>query len=153
MLHGDGKHTRRYLFASDAADAFDTILHKGVIGQTYNVGSTDEISNIELCRLLLAEFGHNPKDFDNFVKHTVDRPFNDRRYAVDATKLKELGWAQKTTFADGLRMTVGWYRRFGEAWWGNIDKVLVPFPVVKDSELVEHESSGGKIGKKFKMSG
>ena len=145
MLHGDGKHTRRYLFAGDAADAFDTILHKGVIGQIYNVGSTDEISNIDLCKLLLSEFGRDPEDFDSWVKHTVDRPFNDRRYAVDATKLKNLGWKQKTTFAEGLKTTVEWYKRFGEAWWGNIDKVLVPFPVVKDSELVEHETSTGKV--------
>ncbi|KAL7268467.1 hypothetical protein RUND412_008907 [Rhizina undulata] len=146
LLHGDGKHTRRYLFAGDAADAFDTILHKGVIGQIYNVGSYDEISNLELCALLLKSFGHDPtKHFEDFVEHTVDRPFNDRRYAVDATKLKKLGWTQKTSFADGLKVTVDWYRQFGEQWWGNIDKVLVPFPVVKDSEIVGEgeESSNG----------
>lgn len=145
LLHGDGKHTRRYLFAGDAADAFDTILHKGLIGQIYNVGSTDEISNLELCSLLLKEFGHDPAvDFDSFVKHTIDRPFNDRRYAVDATKLKGLGWVQKTTFAEGLKATVDWYRKFGSEWWGNIDLVLVPFPVVKDSEVVDAGNSGSK---------
>jgi len=145
LLHGDGKHTRRYLFAGDAADAFDTILHKGLIGQIYNVGSTDEISNLELCALLLKQFGHDPAvDFDSFVQHTIDRPFNDRRYAVDATKLKGLGWVQKTTFAEGLKTTVDWYRKFGGDWWGNIDLVLVPFPVVKDSEVVDAGSSGPK---------
>src|SRR5205823_350335 len=95
LLHGDGKHTRRYLFAGDAADAFDTILHKGAVGQIYNVGSADEISNLTLCAELLKQFGvEDPAQFESFVKHTQDRPFNDRRYAVDATKLKALGWTQ-----------------------------------------------------------
>jgi dTDP-glucose 4,6-dehydratase len=101
----------------------------------------DEISNLDLCSLLLKEFGHDPAaNFDSFVQHTVDRPFNDRRYAVDATKLRELGWTQKTSFAEGLKITVDWYKEFGDEWWGNIDLVLVPFPVVKDSEVVKGDS-------------
>ncbi|EXK76107.1 dTDP-glucose 4,6-dehydratase [Fusarium oxysporum f. sp. raphani 54005] len=94
VLHGGGSPTRRYLFAGDAADAFDTILHKGEMGQIYNVGSCDEISNITLCLKLLAEIGiddQNTAEFKKWVKYTHDRPFNDHRYAVDATKLKQLG--------------------------------------------------------------
>lgn len=134
MLHGDGSPTRRYLFAGDAADAFDTILHKGTLGHIYNVGSYDEISNMELCVKLLKEM-HIPNeskaDFDKWVKYTHDRPFNDHRYAVDGTKLRNLGWEQKTPFELGLRTTVNWYRQFGETWWGDISNVLSPFPVVK----------------------
>ncbi|KAF3934575.1 ADP-L-glycero-D-manno-heptose-6-epimerase [Dactylellina cionopaga] len=137
LLHGDGKHTRRYLFAGDAADAFDTILHKGIIGQIYNVGSYDEISNIELCQRLIKEFGMPAEKYDDIVHHVIDRPFNDRRYAVDGSKLRKLGWDQKTKFEDGLRTTVQWYRQFGEKWWGDISAVIgVAFPVV-DHELHE----------------
>ncbi|KAF3902217.1 ADP-L-glycero-D-manno-heptose-6-epimerase [Orbilia brochopaga] len=137
LLHGDGKHTRRYLFAGDAADAFDTILHKGSIGQIYNVGSYDEISNITLCKKLIEQFGHAEDKYDEIVEHVRDRPFNDRRYAVDGTKLRQLGWDQKTPFEDGLKLTVDWYRKFGEKWWGDISNVIgVPFPVV-DHKLHE----------------
>src|ERR1700761_1340298 len=81
VLHGDGSPTRRYLFAGDAADAFDTILHKGAIGQIYNVGSYDEISNLSLCSKLLTylDIPHSTQEeLHKWVKHTHDRPFNDR---------------------------------------------------------------------------
>jgi len=139
VLHGDGSPTRRYLFAGDAADAFDTILHKGQIGQVYNVGSYDEVSNLSLCAKLLDQFTiphETPEEFSKWVKYTHDRPFNDHRYAVDGTKLRQLGWDQKTSFAEGLRITVDWYRRFGEHWWGDISKVLSPFPIVTADEKV-----------------
>ncbi|KAI0887214.1 NAD(P)-binding protein [Annulohypoxylon maeteangense] len=139
VLHGDGSPTRRYLYAGDAADAFDTILHKGNLGQVYNVGSHDEISNIELCRMLLTEMDiphKSQEDFNKWVKYTHDRPFNDHRYAIDATKLRRLGWNPKTSFIDGLKITVDWYKRFGEEWWGDISKVLSPFPIVVEAEVV-----------------
>lgn len=141
LLHGDGLHTRRYLFASDAADAFDTILHRGAIGSTYNVGSSDEVSNLQLCKMLLQHFGHDTEaagfSVEDHVRHTVDRPFNDRRYAVDATRLRELGWRQKVSFEDGLKKTVAWYRRFGERWWGDVAEVVgSAFPVVSGGVVV-----------------
>lgn len=135
VLHGDGSPTRRYLFAGDACDALDTILHKGEIGQTYNVGSTDEVSNIQLCHKLLDIMGIDSNDeavFKKWVKYTHDRPFNDHRYAVDATKLRNLGWTQRTAFEDGLRLTVDWYKQFGNKWWGNIEPALSPFPTVNE---------------------
>ncbi|KAK2686498.1 hypothetical protein QWA68_014928 [Fusarium oxysporum] len=131
ILHGDGSSTRRYLFAGDAANAFDTILHKGEIGQIYNIGSSDEISNLQLCHIILAEMGIDVKDtseFQRWVKYTHDRPLNDQRYAVDATKLKMLGWTQKTSFDEGLRRTIDWYKLYGDKWWGDISPVLTPFP-------------------------
>ncbi len=143
MLHGDGSPTRHYLFAGDAADAFDTILHKGEMGQIYNVGSCDEISNLALCGKLLTvmDIPHtDAADFSHWVKYTHDRPFNDHRYAVDGSKLRQLGWEQRTTLDDGLRITVDWYRCFGEKWWGDISKVLSPFPIVIDKDVqADHE--------------
>ncbi|KAL2752733.1 hypothetical protein ACRALDRAFT_1065792 [Sodiomyces alcalophilus JCM 7366] len=139
VLHGDGSHTRRYLFAGDAADAFDTILHKGQLGQIYNVGSYDEISNLELCSLLLKQLNiphETPEDFTKWVKYTHDRPFNDHRYAVDGTKLRQLGWDQRTSFEEGLKITVDWYTKFGEEWWGDITQVLTPFPIVTSLEII-----------------
>lgn len=147
VLHGDGSPTRRYLFAGDAADAFDTILHKGTLGHIYNVGSYDEISNMDLCVRLLKEMGlpnDGKADFDKWVKYTHDRPFNDHRYAVDGTKLRKLGWDQKTPFEAGLKITVNWYRQFGEKWWGDIGNVLSPFPIVKregDVSRVEKDTN------------
>eukprot|EP00158_Paraphelidium_tribonemae_P001595 Partr_v1_DN24582_c0_g1_i1_m19840 putative Polysaccharide biosynthesis protein len=131
-LHGDGSPTRRYLFAGDAADAFDTIFHRGSIGHIYNIGSRDEIANKDLCHLLLAEFGIARADFAKWTEFTPDRPFNDMRYAVDCSKLSALGWTQKTPFADGLKLTVDWYRKFGEAWWGDISHCLTAFPVADE---------------------
>ncbi len=142
VLHGDGSPTRRYLFAGDAADAFDTILHRGELGQIYNVGSYDEISNLDLCGRLLDVMGIPHGDaavLTRWVKYTHDRPFNDHRYAVDGTKLRQLGWEQKTSFADGLRTTVDWYRNFGEQWWGDISKVLSPFPIVVDKDVLSDQ--------------
>lgn len=142
ILHGDGTPTRRYLYAGDAADAFDTILHKGAMGHIYNVGSYDEISNLTLCSKLLTylDIPHKTQEqLHRWVKHTRDRPFNDHRYAVDGTKLRQLGWDQKTSFAEGLAITVDWYQKYGEKWWGDITQVLTPFPTVAGTRLVANE--------------
>ncbi|KIE00314.1 dTDP-D-glucose 4,6-dehydratase, partial [Metarhizium majus ARSEF 297] len=139
VLHGDGSPTRRYLYAGDAADAFDTILHKGHIGHIYNVGSSDEISNLDLCSKLLDTMGidHSTSEqFRKWIKYTHDRPFNDRRYAVDGTKLRMLGWSQNTSLEKGLKTTVDWYLKYGESWWGDISHVLTPFPMVSEGEIV-----------------
>jgi dTDP-D-glucose 4,6-dehydratase len=142
VLHGDGTPTRRYLFAGDAADAFDTILHKGSMDQIYNVGSYDEISNLTLCSKLLTYLNiphGTQEELHKWVKHTHDRPFNDHRYAVDGTKLRQLGWEQKTSFSKGMSITVDWYKNFGEKWWGDITKVLTPFPTVAGTEVIASE--------------
>ncbi|POR31346.1 Trifunctional UDP-glucose 4,6-dehydratase/UDP-4-keto-6-deoxy-D-glucose 3,5-epimerase/UDP-4-keto-L-rhamnose-reductase RHM3 [Tolypocladium paradoxum] len=147
VLHGDGSPTRRYLYAGDAADAFDTILHKGHVGHIYNVGSSDEISNLELSGKILDAMGietDSPERFRKWIKYTNDRPFNDRRYAVDGTKLRKLGWDQKTSLEEGLQATVHWYRRFGELWWGDISHVLTPFPIVSEGEVMPDDDHSVK---------
>jgi dTDP-D-glucose 4,6-dehydratase len=90
LLHGDGSPTRRYLYAGDIADALDTILHKGHIGQIYNIASKDEISNSDICSRLLNIFGisHNSSaELLEWVEHTEDRPFNDQRGVATQDKL------------------------------------------------------------------
>lgn len=138
LVHGDGSPTRRYLYAGDIVDALDTIFHKGVIGQIYNIASRDEVSNTDICHKLLSIFGlpHQTQgELEKWVQHTEDRPFNDQRYATDRSKLAALGWQPNTSFEDGLRVTVEWYRRFGEVWWGDISRVLTSFPVVEGTEI------------------
>jgi dTDP-D-glucose 4,6-dehydratase len=154
LLHGDGSPTRRYLYAGDIVDALDTIFHKGAIGQIYNIASKDEVSNTEICHKLLDMFGlphRTAAEMEKWVQYTTDRPFNDQRYATDGSKLAALGWQPKTAFNEGLRKTVDWYRRFGEVWWGDISRVLTPFPVVEGTEIwtqEEHDdlsSSDGEL--------
>ena len=139
FIHGDGSHTRRYLFAGDAVSAFDTILHKGEIGQIYNVDSRDEISNLDLARRLLAMFGI--EETQAWIQYTRDRPFNDRRYAVDGSKLRKLGWNQRVSFADGLAVSVDWYCKFSD-WWGPIENTLLSaFPVVQSGHVIDPDES------------
>ena len=134
FIHGDGKHTRRFLYAGDAADAFDTILHKGELGQIYNVDSRDELSNLDVAKRLLALFGL--AETESWIKYTRDRQFNDRRYAVDGTKLRKLEWTQKISLEEGLVATLNWYHKFS-GWWGHIDNTLLsPFPMVQGDHVV-----------------
>lgn len=152
LLHGDGSPTRRYLYAGDIVDALDTILHKGVVGQIYNIASQDEVSNIDICHKLLGLFGilQTSKDgLERWVQQTEDRPFNDQRYATDGSKLAALGWRPSMSFAEGLQITVDWYRRFGEVWWGDISRVLTPFPVIDGNEIwtkEEHDDLSSSDG-------
>ena len=134
-LQGDGSHSRKYIYAGDVADAFDTVLHKGELGQIYNVDSKDEITNLELCSRLLKIFGlpHSAKEMleHGIVRYGQDRPFNDQRYAVNGAKLRKLGWEPKTDFEHGLKLTVDWYRKYGEQWWDDITPALRPLPFME----------------------
>ena len=142
MLHGDGSNRRRYLFAADAADAFDTILHKGIPGQVYNVDSVDEATNIEIAHRLLRQFGIPEEETACWMSYTVDRPFNDSRYAVNAEKLRGLGWRQKVRLDEGLPLTVEWYRRFGRDWWKGTEGLFESaFPEVGGEGVVGHGGS------------
>ena len=107
----------------------------------YNVGSRDEVSNVELARRMLGIFGlgsqrreeergKEREEENGWIVHVRDRPFNDRRYAIDARKLMALGWVQRVGLDEGLRVTVEWYRRFGQGWWGDVEGVLTAFPEV-----------------------
>ncbi|KAI8952525.1 hypothetical protein F4801DRAFT_541151 [Xylaria longipes] len=133
LLYGNGSYTRRYLYAGDAAEAFNTILHKGEVGQTYNIGSYDEVSHIEIVEKIVREIDttgrHHHRsaadvDLAQWIYSTPNRPFMDQRYGVDFSKLRMLGWFPKTSFEDGLYRTVERYRKFGEDWWGDISANL-----------------------------
>ena len=113
-LHGDGSNIRTYIYVEDFSTALDTIFNKGKIGEIYNIGTSDEKSNLEVTRLLLNKLG---KD-ESYIELAEDRPFNDKRYSIDIAKIKSLGWEQQYPFEDALNETIKWYKENKE-WWKN----------------------------------
>jgi len=107
-IHGDGSNQRAFMYVDDVINAYDLILHKGVIGEIYNFQSSMEISNLELSALVIKACGKgdDPNQWREFVS---DRAFNDKRYHVDGSKLFDLGWKEDVTFEVGLKRTVDWY--------------------------------------------
>ena len=126
-VYGTGENIRDWLYVEDHCDAIYTILQKGTIGETYNVGGNNEIKNIqiveEICDVLNdihpAGSGKSYHELITFVK---DRPGHDFRYAIDASKLKkEIGWEPKESFNTGIQKTIEWYLK-NEEWWKTIQE-------------------------------
>ncbi|HSF07440.1 MAG TPA: dTDP-glucose 4,6-dehydratase [Methylomirabilota bacterium] len=111
-LYGDGRNVRDWLYVLDNCEAIDLVLRQGAAGEIYNVGAGHELENIALTREILRLTGKPP----TLVKPVTDRPGHDRRYSLDATKVRQLGWTPRHRFLDGLTATVGWYRGH-EVWW------------------------------------
>lgn len=113
-VYGDGKNIRDWLYVEDHNAAVWTVMARGRIGETYNIGGENEWENIRLLgrliELVAAETGSDPESYRKLVTYVKDRPGHDRRYAIDCSKLKtELGWKQSVDFDEGLRRTVAWY--------------------------------------------
>ena len=119
-VYGDGLYTRDWLYVLDHAKAIDVIAHQGTLGETYNIGGHNEWTNIDLISLLCERmslalsrkrnFKKSTEDIKELITFIKDRPGHDRRYAIDATKLKdELGWVPSVTFEEGLAETIDWY--------------------------------------------
>ena len=116
---------RRYLYGADAADGFDTLLHKGVVGEAYNLNSSFAVTNLEVAVRMLELFGYSPQnDFHQRLMWIADRPFNDHDYRVNGSKLEALGWRQRVPFAEGLSATVSWYQGNMHAWWPDVAKTI-----------------------------
>jgi dTDP-glucose 4,6-dehydratase len=116
-IYGDGLNVRDWLYAEDHGEAIWLVFRKGKAGEAYNVGAGQERANLDVARLVLAELG-KPERLITFVK---DRPGHDRRYSVDSTKVRALGWKPRREFEPALRETVRWYRE-NEAWWAPLLK-------------------------------
>lgn len=107
-VYGDGLNVRDWIHVRDHASALDLLLHKGVAGEVYNIGSDNERNNMEVTKMMLNILG---KD-ENSIEYVTDRPGHDRRYAIDASKIMNLGWEPIYTrekFEQGLKETVDWY--------------------------------------------
>lgn len=111
-LYGDGLNVRDWLYVLDHCEAIDLMLHEGQDGELYNVGGDHELTNLELTEAILEKTG-KPKSLIHFVE---DRPGHDRRYSLDSSKIRELGWRPRHAFAEALEGTVRWYAE-NRQWW------------------------------------
>ena len=115
-VYGEGINVRDWLYVEDHCEAIDLIIHKGRVGEVYNIGGHNEMRNIDIVKMILKELDKP----ESLITYVTDRKGHDLRYAIDPTKIhNELGWLPKTKFADGLKKTVEWYLNNRE-WWENI---------------------------------
>lgn len=121
-VYGDGQNVRDWLYVIDHCRALDVVINKGQPGETYNIGGNNEVKNIDLVQTLCQLMDELAPDLpvkpcSNLITYVKDRPGHDRRYAIDATKIKtELGWTPSVTVEEGLRKTVTWYLN-NRQWW------------------------------------
>lgn len=115
-VYGDGLYVRDWIYVNDHCSALETVLRKGRPGEIYNIGGSSEKKNIDVVKKILQHLG-KPLELIQYVK---DRPGHDRRYAINADKIKnELGWAPKYAFGEGLEQTITWYIQ-NRSWWQKI---------------------------------
>ena len=115
-VYGDGMQVRDWLHVSDHCSAIDAVLHKGAVGEVYNIGGNNEKANIDIVKLIIGTLGKS----EDLIKYVKDRPGHDRRYAIDNTKITtQLGWAPAYTFEQGMKETIEWYIKNTE-WIENI---------------------------------
>ena len=120
-VYGDGMNVRDWLYVADHCEAIRTVLQRGRPGETYNIGGSNEIKNLDVVNTICSELDELcPNDpvvpHKNLITFVKDRPGHDRRYAMDATKIEsELGWRPKETFESGMRRTIQWYLE-NQAW-------------------------------------
>ena len=115
-VYGDGKNVRDWLYVEDHCRAIDLIIHKGRVGEVYNVGGHNEMTNIDIVKIICKELGKP----ESLITYVADRKGHDMRYAIDPTKIhNELGWLPETKFADGIKKTIKWYLDNKE-WWETI---------------------------------
>jgi dTDP-glucose 4,6-dehydratase len=111
-LYGDGKNVRDWLHVEDHCRGIDLLIDTGRSGEVYNIGGGNEVQNVELTHQILALVGKPA----SLIRPVQDRPGHDRRYSLDTSKLRALGWNPRQSFSDGLASTVKWYRD-NEWWW------------------------------------
>lgn len=111
-LYGDGLNVRDWIYVIDNCEAIDFVMHKGEIGEIYNIGGGNEKPNIEITKAILKEMG---KD-ESYIEYVKDRLGHDRRYSLDCNKIRKLGWKPKYNFEEALKETIKWYEN-NEDWW------------------------------------
>lgn len=115
-VYGKGINVRDWLYVKDHCKAIDLIIHKGRVGEVYNIGGHNEMRNIDIVRLICKELGKS----ESLITYVSDRKGHDMRYAIDPTKIhNELGWFPETKFEDGIKTTINWYLE-NRDWWEEI---------------------------------
>ncbi|MBI4099623.1 dTDP-glucose 4,6-dehydratase [Candidatus Microgenomates bacterium] len=115
-LYGSGLYIRDWLYVWDHCHGIDLVLQKGVLGESYLMGSSHkEITNLDLLKMILKLMGKG----EEFIEHVADRPGHDTKYAVDWTKMKKLGWAPKYSLEESIKLTIEWYTK-NKDWWQKI---------------------------------
>ena len=115
-VYGEGLNVRDWLYVEDHCKAIDLIIHKGRVGEVYNIGGHNEMRNIDIVKLICKELGKP----ESLITYVTDRKGHDMRYAIDPAKIRdELGWLPDTRFADGLKKTIKWYLEHRD-WWEEI---------------------------------
>lgn len=116
-VYGDGLNVRDWLYVYDHCEAIDVVLHKGEIGEVYNIGGHNEKTNMEITKLILSEMGQN----ESSIEYVQDRLGHDRRYAIDNKKIQtQLGWKPSLTFEEGIKLTINWYLN-NQEWMKDIE--------------------------------
>lgn len=116
-LYGDGKQVRDWIYVEDNCEAIDIVAWKGKSGEVYNIASGNEHANIEIAKIILQTL----KQPESLITFVPDRPGHDRRYSLDTSKIRKLGWHPKRSFKDALKKTVKWYVN-NEWWWRSLLK-------------------------------
>lgn len=111
-LYGDGANMRDWLFVKDNCEGIDIVLRKGKPGEIYNIGGGNHLKNFDLTERILSEM----KKSADFIEYVNDRPGHDKRYALDSSKIEELGWKAPSDFTAALKCTIKWYEE-NKAWW------------------------------------
>jgi dTDP-glucose 4,6-dehydratase len=116
-VYGEGLNVRDWLYVEDHCKAIDLIIHKGRVGETYNIGGHNEMRNIDIVKIILKQMGKS----EDLIEFVEDRKGHDLRYAIDSSKVeKELGWDRTYTFEKGIKETIDWYLN-NEEWIKNIE--------------------------------
>lgn len=116
-VYGDGLNVRDWLYVYDHCSAIDTVLHKGKVGDVYNIGGHNEKTNMEITKIILEAMG---KD-ESSIRYVEDRLGHDKRYAIDNHKIQtELGWEPSLTFEEGIKLTIDWYLK-NQDWMKSIE--------------------------------
>ncbi len=116
-LYGDGKNVRNWLYVEDNCSALDLVMKKGKIGEVYNIGGSVEVENIRIAEGILKLLGKSKK----LIKYVADRPGHDRRYSLNSSKVRKLGWKSNPDFDRDLSQTVAWYVE-NRSWWEKLVK-------------------------------
>jgi dTDP-glucose 4,6-dehydratase len=133
-LYGDGLNIRDWMHVEDHCRALDLLIEKGTNGEVYNVGGGSEVANVDLTHMILDLVGR-PR---TLIRPVQDRPGHDRRYSLDTSKARALGWTPRQDFAEGLGKTVEWYRA-NEWWWRPIKEEDPEFKAFHDAQYGRRE--------------